>query len=72
MVDFESSYNCILGRPFLNKFMAVIHSAYAVMKVPGPNGPMKIEADLRQAIRCDSNVLAMAGHYKQDDTGKHK
>ena len=36
IVDFESTYNCILGQPFLKKFMAVAHFAYLVLKVPAP------------------------------------
>ena len=72
VADFESPYNCILGRPFLNKFMGVIHPAYGVMKIPGPKGPIKVQADLHQAVRCDSNALAMVGHFKADDNVKVK
>jgi hypothetical protein len=31
-------YDCILGRPFLLRFMMVIHTAYATIKMPGPSG----------------------------------
>ena len=72
VADFESPYNCILGRPFLNKFMAVIHPAYGVMKIPGPKGPIKVQADLHQAVRCDSNALAMTGHFRADENVKVK
>jgi hypothetical protein len=34
VASFDISYNCILGRPFLLKFMAVIHTAYATIKMP--------------------------------------
>jgi hypothetical protein len=30
---FDIGYNCILGRPFLMMFIAVIHTAYATMKM---------------------------------------
>jgi hypothetical protein len=30
---FDIGYNCILGRPFLLMFIAVIHTAYATMKM---------------------------------------
>jgi hypothetical protein len=33
VASFDIGYNCILRRPFLLKFMAVIHSAYATMKM---------------------------------------
>jgi hypothetical protein len=45
MASFEIRYNCILGRPFLLKFMAVIHTAYATMKMPGPKGIITIKFD---------------------------
>jgi hypothetical protein len=35
---FNIGYNYILGRPFLLKFMAVIHTAYATIKMPSPRG----------------------------------
>jgi hypothetical protein len=36
IASFNIRYNCILGRPFLLKFMAVIHTAYATIKMPDP------------------------------------
>jgi hypothetical protein len=36
--SFNIGYNCILGRSFLLKFMAVIHTAYATVKMPDPRG----------------------------------
>jgi hypothetical protein len=38
VASFDIGYNCILGRPFLLKFMAVIHTAYATVKMPSPRG----------------------------------
>jgi hypothetical protein len=38
VASFNIGYNCILGRPFLLRFMAVIHTAYATIKMPGPRG----------------------------------
>ena len=59
IVDFESAYNCILGRPFLKKFMAVTHFANSVLKVPGPRGPMTIRGDRKDAVTCDMKILDM-------------
>jgi hypothetical protein len=36
VASFDIGYNCILGRPFLLKFMEVIHIAYATIKMSGP------------------------------------
>jgi hypothetical protein len=45
VANFDIGYNCILGRAFLLKFMAVIHTAYATMKMPGPKAIITIKAD---------------------------
>ena len=42
------------------------------MKIPGPNGPIKVQADLHQAVRYDSNALAMTVHFRTDDNTKIK
>jgi hypothetical protein len=34
VVNFEGTYHAILGRPVLNKFMAVLHYSYLVLKMP--------------------------------------
>jgi hypothetical protein len=36
VASFIIGYNCILGRSFLLKFMAVIHTTYATIKMSGP------------------------------------
>jgi hypothetical protein len=50
VANFNIRYNCILGRSFLLKFMAVIHTDYAMMKMPGPKGVITIKADQRDAL----------------------
>jgi hypothetical protein len=42
---FDISYNCILRRHFLLKFMAIIHTAYTTMKMPGSKGVITIKAN---------------------------
>ena len=63
VVDFDSAYNCILGQPFLKKFMAVAHFAYSVLKVPGPRGLMTIHGDRKGAVSCDMKTLDMIRQY---------
>jgi hypothetical protein len=36
VASFDIRYNFILRKPFLLKFMSVIHSVYATLKMPGP------------------------------------
>ena len=38
MADFDASYHVILGRPAMEKFMAIPHYVYLLLKMPGPNG----------------------------------
>jgi hypothetical protein len=38
VVDLDSPYHALLGRPTLAKFMASTHVAYLKMKMPGPKG----------------------------------
>jgi hypothetical protein len=46
VASFDIGYNCILVRPFLLKFMTVIHTDYATIKMHGPrcNYPQIISA----------------------------
>jgi hypothetical protein len=59
--SFDIEYNCILERPFLLKFMAVIHTAYATMKMPGPKGVITIKTDQRNDLACENATLTHAG-----------
>jgi hypothetical protein len=52
VANFDIGYNCILGRTFLLKFMAVIHTAYTTLKMPGPKGVITIKADQCDALAC--------------------
>jgi hypothetical protein len=45
VASFDIGYNCILRRPFLLKFMAVIHTVYATIKMPSPKGVIMIKSD---------------------------
>jgi hypothetical protein len=52
VASFDIGYNYILGRPFLLKFMVVIHTAYATLKMPDPKGMITIKADQRDTLAC--------------------
>jgi hypothetical protein len=52
VANFDIGYNCILGRSFLLKFMMVIHTSYATLKMPGSKGVITIKADQRDALAC--------------------
>ena len=49
VTDFETSYHAILTRPALAKFMAIPHYMYLVLKMPGPNGVLAWQGDLKRS-----------------------
>jgi hypothetical protein len=57
---FETTYNAFLGHPTLTKFMAILHYAYLVLKIPGPHGVISIRGDVKQAYDCDKESYEMA------------
>jgi hypothetical protein len=63
VASFDIGYNCILGRPFLLKFMAVIHTAYATIKMPGPKGVITLRSDHRDAVACENAGLTHAEKF---------
>jgi hypothetical protein len=60
VVDFETSYHAILGRPAIAKFMAVHHYTYLVLKTPSPAGVLSLQGDLRISHDCDTEALEIA------------
>ena len=52
MVDFESAYHAILGRPAYARFMARPCYVYLKLKMPGPKGVITISGDLKRAENC--------------------
>jgi hypothetical protein len=61
VVSFDIGYNCILERSFLLKFMVVIHTAYATMKMPDPKDVITIKANQRDSLACENATLTHAG-----------
>jgi hypothetical protein len=57
VASFDIGYNCILKRPFLLKFMAIIDTTYATLKMSGPNGVITIKADQRGELACENATL---------------
>jgi hypothetical protein len=52
VVDLESPYHALLGRPALAKFMASTHVAYLKMKIPGPKRVITIIGDYKRSMAC--------------------
>jgi hypothetical protein len=60
VVDFETSYHAILGRPAIAKFMVVPHYTYLVLKMPSPAGVLSLQGDLKISFDCDTEALELA------------
>jgi hypothetical protein len=60
VVDFETSYHAILGRPAIAKFMAVPHYTYLVLKMPSPACVLSLQGDLKISHDCDTEAVEIA------------
>jgi hypothetical protein len=67
IASFDIGYNCILGRSLILKFMAVIHTAYATIKMPGPKGVITITSDHRDAVACENVALTHTGKFSNKE-----
>jgi hypothetical protein len=63
VASFNIRYNCILGRSFLLKFMVVIHTAYAMIKMPSPKGVITLKSDQRDALAYENATLTHARRF---------
>jgi hypothetical protein len=70
VASFDIGYNCILGRPFLLKFIAVIHTAYATVKMPGPRGVITLKLDQCDAPACENATLTHVGKFSKEEAQK--
>jgi hypothetical protein len=67
VANFDIGYNCIPRRPFLLRFMAVIHTAYATIKIHGPRGVIILKSDQRDALACENATLTHAGRFREKE-----
>jgi hypothetical protein len=67
VASFDIEYNCILRRPFLIKFMAVVHMAYAIIKMSGPKGVITLKSDQCDALTCENASLTYEGRFGEKE-----
>jgi hypothetical protein len=67
VASFDIGYNCILERSFLLKFMAVIHSDYTTIKMPGPKGLIILKSDQRDALACENAALTDVRKFNEKE-----
>ena len=74
VVDLESPYHALLGRPALAKFMATTHMAYLKMKMSGTNGIITVTGDYKRAMQCATvgSTLAESMVIQAEKSKMHK
>ena len=60
VVDLESPYHALLGRPPLARFMTVPHYAYLKMKMPSSKGILTITGNYKKSSACASESSRLA------------
>jgi hypothetical protein len=60
VASFDIGYTCILGRPFLLKFIAVVQTAYAIIKMPGPKGIITLNSNQHDTQVAEEQSAKMA------------
>jgi hypothetical protein len=67
VASFDIGYNCILGRPFLLKFMMVIHTTYATIKMPRPKGVITLKFNQHDTLACENAALTHVGWFGEKE-----
>jgi hypothetical protein len=68
VAHFDLSYNAILERPTLAKFMAAVHYAYSTLKISRLSGVISVKADVKGSVHCAEKLYeAMAAVSPNND-----
>jgi hypothetical protein len=67
VASFDIGYNCILGRPFLLKFMVVIHIVHATIRMLGPKGVIVLKSDQHDSLACENVTLIHTGQFGEKE-----
>jgi hypothetical protein len=54
-----------MGMPFLLKFMMVIHTAYATIKMSGPKCIIILKSDQRDVVACENATLTNTERFSE-------
>jgi hypothetical protein len=57
-------FNTILGRPALYQFMGVAHYGYLALKMPSPNGVLKIRGDREGGVSALEMLQALVAQHE--------
>jgi hypothetical protein len=70
VAPFKSAYPAIFGRPAFAAFMARSCYIYNKLKIPGPNGVMTTESNIKKARECEVGAAAFAKDVLNTDEYK--
>src|SRR4051812_23119733 len=56
VLDWQSQYHAILGRPAFAQFMAVPHYAYLKLKMPGSTGVLTVNGSFVKSDQCNRDI----------------
>jgi hypothetical protein len=68
VTSFDIGYNYIMGRHFLLKFMAAIHTTLSTIKMTGPKGIIVLKSDQHDALACENAALTHTGRFGEKET----
>jgi hypothetical protein len=67
VASFDIKYNYIIRRSFLLRFMTVIHTAYATIKISDPRGVITLKSDQCDALACENVSLTHTGRFGEKE-----
>src|SRR3954463_1425736 len=66
VLDWQSQYHAILGRPAFAQFMAVPHYAYLKLKMPGPAGVITVNGSFTKSDQCDRDFRKVSDTFRAE------
>jgi hypothetical protein len=72
VAEVNISFNAIIGRPTLYRFMAIDHYGYLVLKMSSPAGVLTVRGDCVAALAAVEKLHALAAETAHsDDRGRN-
>ncbi|XP_074378137.1 uncharacterized protein LOC141719655 [Apium graveolens] len=68
IIDMDSSYNIIMGRPWIHNLKAVPSTYHHVLKFPTPRGAQEIRGDKNMARDCYMTCLKPTIQHRRNET----
>src|SRR4051812_11318254 len=63
VLDWQSQYHAILGRPAFAQFMSIPHYAYLKLKMPGSTGVITVNGSFTKSDQCDRDFQKVSDTF---------